>query len=336
MKIPFSFTLEGRDWSRLYYWYWGPSLLLLLLSMAVPEPKGTDLAANLGPLLISLAISFLSMLVQSFFTVPILKTWLPRLSVEGKSFSFGGDTNAYLMLNVRGFLLSVVSLGIYLPWYTRDVLDYLARETSFEGESARFTGKPVRLLLIILGFFALLVVLAVGLIGALVGNMAVSGARVPSLQALIPVFLVAIAVMAPFLYLVYAWMVQFSWKGLKIRWTTQVLPASAVVLGQLVLTLLSLGLWWPGATLVLYRYFARHTVVEDEAGAVVRFDFEGAIREGWGYLWVQSLLTLVTLGFYGAWSGPNVTRWIASRTTVEARPFEGTTEEQAVSGPAIP
>lgn len=330
MKTPFSFTLEGRDWSRLYYWYWGPSLLLLLLSVAVPEPRGTEigaagLGATMGPLLISLAISFLSMMVQSFFTVPILRTWLPRLSVEGKAFSFGGDTNDYLLLNVKGFLLSVVTLGIYLPWYTRDVLDYLARETSYEGESARFTGRPVTLLLIGLGFAALVIFLVLGVMGtAAAASIAAQPPR--QLAMLMPAFFGVIVLMAPLIYLVYAWMVQFSWKGLRIRWTTRVLPASAMVLGQLGLTVLSLGLWWPGATLVLYRYFARHTVVEDETGAVVRFSFEGPLGEGWKYLWIQTLLTLVTLGFYGAWSGPNVTRWLATRTKAETRPFEGTSE----------
>jgi len=317
MKTPFSFTLEGRDWSRLYYWYWGPSLLLILLSLAVPEPKGADPGASLGPLLITLAISFLSMMVQSFFTVPILMTWRPRLSVEGKAFSFGGDTNDYLVLNVKGFLLSVVTLGIYLPWYTHDVLGYLARETSFDGESARFTGRPVTLLLIGLGFAALVVFLVLGVMGT-AASAAVSG-QPPRLSAMVPIFLLVIASMAPLIYLVYAWMVQFIWKGLEVRWTTRILPASAMVLGQMALTVLSLGLWWPGATLVLYRYFVRHTVVEDEAGAVVRFSFEGSLGEGWKYLWVQTLLTLVTLGFYGAWSGPNVTRWLAARTSAETR-----------------
>jgi len=323
MKVPFSFTLEGRVSSRLYYWYWGPSLLLLLLSLAVPAPKGAELGANLGPFLISMAISFLSMLVQSFFTVPILKTWLPRLSVEGRAFSFGGDTNDYLVLNVKGFLLSVVTLGIYLPWYTRSVLDYLARETSFEGESARFTGKPGRLLLIVLGFLVVLVVLVFSLVGSTVASMALSATPTPRLSAMIPIFVLVFVVTAPLIYLVYAWMVQFSWKGLKVRWTTRVLPASAVVLGQLGLTVLSLGLWCPGATLVLYRYFVRHTVVEDETGALVNFSFEGSLGEGWKYLWIQALLTLVTLGFYGAWSWTNVTRWLATRTKAETRPFEG-------------
>jgi len=325
MKNTFSFTLEGRDWSRLYYWYWGPSLLLILLSLAVPEPKGADPAGSMGALLLNLAISFLSMLVQSFFTVPILKTWLPRLSVDGKAFAFGGETNDYLLLNVRGFLLSVVTLGIYLPWYTRDVLGYLAKETSYDGESARFTGRPATLLLIGLAFLALVVFLVLGAMGS-AASAAVSAQPSRLLAVMVPVFFGVIVIMAPLIYLVYAWMVQFSWKGLKVRWTTRVLPSSAMILGQIALTILSLGLWWPGATLVLYRYFVRHTVVEGDAGTVVSFAFEGDLGEGWGYLWVQSLLTVVTLGFYGAWSGPNVTRWFATRTTVEARPLEGASQ----------
>lgn len=307
MRKPFEFTLEGRDWSQLYVWYWGPTLLLLVLSLAAPEPKADDPASPFSSLGISVAISFLSMLVQSFFTVPVLRTWLPRLSVDGKAFSFAGETNDYLVLNVKGFLLSLITLGVYLPFYTRDVLKYLARETAFDGVSPRFTGKAGTLL----GALSLVLVAMVVLIGVVSLG---AGRSLNSITATALAFGVVVLTLGPALYLVYWWMVQFSWSDRRIRWTTRFLPASSTVVIQLLLTVVSLGIWWPGALLILYRYFVAHTIVEDESGVRVRFAFEGRIGEGFRLLWGQTLLTLVTLGFYGAWSGPNISRWVAANT----------------------
>lgn len=324
MKHPFSFTLEGKDWSRLYLWYWTPSLLLLILNLIRKEPPAGDSAAVLGNLFLSLAISFLTMLVQSYFTVPVLRTWLPRLSVDGKAFSFAGDTNDYLLLNVKGFLLSVVTVGIYLPWYARNVLDFLARETSFEGSSARFTGKPGRLLAWFLGvFFGALVAtfLVVWGLVSLGSRTGLSGGEpgASSFAITAVTFGLVVLLVCPLVYLIYSWMVQFTWNGRTVRWTTRFWPATATVLVQVVLTVCTLGIWWPGAVLCLYRYFAARTVVEGE-GTLVRFSFEGKTGEGFLLLWGQALLTLVSLGFYGAWSGPKVTRWIAERTFAEEAP----------------
>ena len=59
MKQVFSFTLEGRDWSRLYFWYWGPMLALMILSMVTSRQSEAQ-PTSLTPLLLSLAISFLT------------------------------------------------------------------------------------------------------------------------------------------------------------------------------------------------------------------------------------------------------------------------------------
>jgi uncharacterized membrane protein YjgN (DUF898 family) len=318
VKQPFSFTLEGREWSRLYLWYWIPSLLLMVLSLAIRNPApGED--AVWGPLLLSLAVAFVQMMVQAFFTVPIYRTWFPHLSVDGKAPSFSGDSQDYVMLNVKGFLLSAVTLGVYLPWYARNVAAYLADQTSFDGERPRFTGRPVNLLLRSLAVFGVMLVVVLALVAGMVGLGLTRGTAPAGQLAVTAVTFVAILlVLGPWMYLIYHWFVQFSWKDRVVRWTTKLLPSAALIVGQFLLTVVTLGVWWPCAALILYRYFAGRTVVEESGVVRVRFSFDGTLGEGFLLLWGQALLTLVSLGFAGAWTGPRVARWMAAHTFSES------------------
>jgi len=316
MKQTFSFTLEGRDWSRLYFWYWGPMLALLVLSMVTSRQSETQ-PTSLSPLLLSLAISFLTMMLQSYFAVPIYRTWLGKLTFEGRPYAFGGDIQTYLLLNVKGFLLSTVTLGIYLPWYARNVLRYLAQETTFDGEAPAFTGKPSQLLWKCVAALVVFVAL-VGVVALQIAGVHYDAAASNSAAVVVPATLAAVGLVllftGPVTYLVYQWMLQFRWKGQELRRGGEFVSGALFVLGQTALIVVTLGFWWPAATVHLYRFFVGRVELGPEGSVDSRLTFEGRAGEAYGFLWAQLLLTLVTLGFYGAWSGPNVARWFTHRT----------------------
>ncbi|MBQ1964602.1 MAG: hypothetical protein II358_04180, partial [Tidjanibacter sp.] len=66
-------------------------------------------------------------------------------------------------------------------------------------------------------------------------------------------------------------------------------------------TALTLGLYAPAAELRTMRYVARHTYVEGEEQKPKRFGMSLRMWSDWGYLWVQTLLLLVTFGLYLPW-----------------------------------
>ena len=45
-----------------------------------------------------------------------------------------------------------------------------------------------------------------------------------------------------------------------------------------------------------------------------RMGFEGSIKKGFGLLWGQALLSIITIGFYLPWAYPKVARWILEST----------------------
>ena len=48
--------------------------------------------------------------------------------VEGR---FDGDGGEFFLINLKGYLLSIVTLGIYSFWWQKDMFEYLINETSF-------------------------------------------------------------------------------------------------------------------------------------------------------------------------------------------------------------
>lgn len=80
------------------------------------------------------------------------------------------------------------------------------------------------------------------------------------------------------------------------------------ILGALV-TMLTLGICFPWAITMLYKWEADHTVVEGH-----RLRFDGTAVQLFG-MWVRwLLLTVVTLGIYGFWVGIKLKQWRTAHT----------------------
>ena len=80
------------------------------------------------------------------------------------------------------------------------------------------------------------------------------------------------------------------------------------ILGALV-TGLTLGICYPWAVCMIYRWEAKHTVVDGR-----RLTFDGTALQLFGN-WIKwLLLTIITLGIYGFWVGIKVKKWITKHT----------------------
>ena len=82
-------------------------------------------------------------------------------------------------------------------------------------------------------------------------------------------------------------------------------------------TLITVGIYWPAAALRLYAYFVGRTVFERSGQRIGRLGFEGKIGKGFGLIWGQGLLCLITLGIYIPWGYSKVLRWIAGNSYYE-------------------
>lgn len=317
MKTYLSLALEGRDWWKPYLPYWLLVLILEALSQLLTRISwGLEHPGLLSVL--SLVLGLGVWFVGLVFTIVVLRIVAPKLAYEGEGFSFRGRIGEFIGLNVVGLLLSIITLSIYLPWYIRRVTAYLASNTSYRGAELQFMGRGGRLFVRFLaGFWAPLIayVAAAVILGAFrVAEPA--GEVAPGIFALLTsVYMLYIFVVL--MYLLYKWYVDIQWKDVHIAWKTHVWPSMGFILGQILLTIITATVYWPAAVLRIYRYFARRTVLARDGSEFARLAFDGEISKGFGLLWGQALLSLITLGFYAPWAYSRVGRWLVGATSVE-------------------
>lgn len=326
MKTRFELSLSGADWWKPFLPFW----IVYIAYFIVSQKADKAIEASAGGPWIPLAVTFLFLFIltaaSAIFTIVMLRIALPKLKVGEASFSFRGSIGSFLGRVLLGLLLSILTLGIYLPWFIRGMASYLASETRFRGEEPRFLGKPGKLLLInILTLFlpvtliVVLVVLAFGpgaMTGGAASGAAGAGASTASMLSMLVTFAIVLLVCAPYMYFVYRWYIDFSCDGARLCWKTDFWPSCLLILGQVLLTVVTLGIYWPAAFLKLYRYFAERTVVEREGVELGRLGFDSQGR-GFGLLWGQALLCIVTLGFYIPWAYSKVLAWLCEGTSYE-------------------
>jgi uncharacterized membrane protein YjgN (DUF898 family) len=320
MKSSFAFSLKGKDWWGPFLGYWILFLAIyipnLLLSKLVPVSEKAGLY-----FLFVILFMFLMVVIQSIFTILILRILIPKVSIDGKSFAFRGSIGEYLGINMLGMLLSVVTLTVYIPWYTRRIIAYLASETTFDGANPAFLGKGGRLF----KYFVLALWVPVIVVSVLAGVLIAVGARggdtgstsATQLMTMLITFLVIFIVFVPFMFLMMKWYINVAFKDLSIVLKAPFWPSCGFIFGQLLLTVITLGIYGPAALLRGYRYFAPDVVLsrgDQEAG---RLSFEGALGKGFGLIWGQSLLCVITLGVYIPWAYARIGSWMASSTFLE-------------------
>jgi len=75
------------------------------------------------------------------------------------------------------------------------------------------------------------------------------------------------------------------------------------------ITLITLGICAPWAFCMIYRWEAKHTVINGH-----RLTFDGTAMQLWGKWLLWMLLTLITLGIYALWIDIKLKKWKTSHT----------------------
>lgn len=323
MKNSFEFTLKGKDW-------WGPFLgfwalyLLFYIPTVVTSQWASRTGSQAGGLSAVFSLVFLVafLFIYPIFTIVFLRILVPRLSIGGKSFAFRGSMGRFLGMSIGGMLLSIITLTVYMPWYVRRVAACLVSETTFDGTAPEFLGKGGRLFVYMLLALWLPLVAVIVLFAVTFGASALGGSSGGSTTAglsaagTLMVLLVYIVII-PFVYLMYKWFVNIRWNDVTVAWKTSFWPSCGYILGQMLLTLVTLGIYGPAALLKVYGFFVERTVLSRGEQEIGRLGFEGGIGKGFGLIWGQSLLSIITLGIYLPWAYAKIGAWIASATYCE-------------------
>lgn len=190
---------------------------------------------------------------------------------------------------VKGFLLSLVTFGIYRFWYMTNLRRFFWSRTLVDGSPGEYTGTGKELFLGFLVALALLVPVYLGLflVSLLVPPLAPLSAPLS--------FLVLFALGQYALYRGRRYRAMRTlWRGIRLGQDGSGLAYAARALGWWLVVILSLGLAFPFMRASLERYRIRHTLVGTE-----RMDSTArgrSILGPWLLLYAVALLPPLALG----------------------------------------
>lgn len=309
MKNYFGFTLTGKKLLPFWMLMYGSILALYFVLFFVmrQSPFGASHAGIMPLILLLLMLLVYSL---SFF---LIKPILNHIRYKEEALSFDGTFGRFFGVLIGGMLLTIITLGVYLAWYIRNVFRFFVDNTTLKGDAFSFKGTGGRLFLILL----LSMVLPIALFSVVVVSMQAMHASSELLVAGSVIYqLVMSFIMIPYMYLVYKWMTNVTYKQYTIQWQTSFWSSIGKIFIEILLSTITLGIYAPFAFVRLYAYFIHRTVAQSDE-ATRSFGFEPDPFNDFLFLWGQILLTIVTLGVYYPWMICKVSSRFLGRTYLE-------------------
>jgi uncharacterized membrane protein YjgN (DUF898 family) len=307
MKNYFDFTLTGKKFLPVWLLFY----LIFLIPMGFYYYAKLSRAATEQPNPY-LGLLFLAMIVIGLLVYFLIaKITIKHIHYGETSFDFQGRFWTFTGKVVLGMFLTIITLGIYAAWFIRDLERFFINSSSHNGHALRFNGSGAYL------FVIMLVVLFIPslVIGLLL--LPVSSAPNGTTVMMISRQLLFIILVIPYYYLFYKWLVDINFKEYHIHWKTEWMPSVGKIALEIVLAVITLGIYLPLAYLKLFAYFSQRTIAQKEDGAYV-FGYDIEPTADFLFIWGQLLLTIITVGFYYPWAYAKIGKRILSKTYVTA------------------
>jgi uncharacterized membrane protein YjgN (DUF898 family) len=304
MKNYFDFTLTGKKLLPLWILYivafFVPYVYLVTQMRNVPHGQHPPL--YFFPIVLVLLLASLTI---TFF---IAKLAIENIVFKGRALSFGGSFGKYIGTILLGFFLTIITIGIYLPWFMRNLHRFYVNNTSLNGNNFDFKGAGGQLFVILLLTLIVPMVVMTTILSAVMissGNTQPAGMWIGQV--------VMMVLMVPYMYFVYRWSINIGFKELLIKWETNAWEACGKIAVEIFLSVVTVGIYAPLAILRLYKYFADRTVAKSTTNKH-SFGYDIDQLNDFLFIWGQILLTIITLGIYHAWASCKVTTRILRKT----------------------
>lgn len=247
------------------------------------------------------------------------KLVIEAIEFKETSLQFIGKFGQFLMILIPGFILTIITLGIYGPWFYADMCRFFAKNTSHDSNSFEFKGKGgdlflIVLLAVILPMIAMIAGLAIFSFKKLAQGTSTSVGNTTSMS--IMMFIMILIIFIPYMYFIYKWMVNFKFKEYTIKWRTDFWSSVGKIAIELFLSAITVGIYLPLAGLKLYSYFSERTIASTESVSK-RFGYDIEPMGDFLFIWGQYLLTIITLGIYYPWAFCKIASRVLNKTYLE-------------------
>ncbi len=304
MKDYFNFSLTGKKFFPIWILFllcFAAPYMTLLLKMTSFRQGGTS-PALIFPILILL---FLVAFVFSFY---MAKLMIENVIFKDMPVKFSGSFGEFLWKVILGLFLTIITIGIYMAWFIADLQRYFVNNSSYDSESLEFKGKGGKLFVILLLTLMLPMIVLIALMPMLIIGHPENAKMVGLLFQIVMVI-----VLVPYIYCFYKWMVNISYKGYIISWETKFWNSCAKIAMEIILSIVTVGIFAPLAMVRLYEYFADRTYAIS-GDAKLKFGYEIDQLNDFLFIWGQILLTIITLSVYYPWAYCKIRSRILSKT----------------------
>ncbi len=203
--------------------------------------------------------------------------------MRGK-FQFHGKGAELFLIFIINFLLSVITLGIYIPWAIVKVARYMAGKTTLGGAAFSFEGKGGDLFSLYLVNYILTAITA-GIYGP-IATLRITEYYTKNL----------------------------AYKGKKFEFdTTNLCDFWCLVFIQGILCAITIGIYTPWAFVKIRRNILQRTSYDGE-----KFGFTANGAELFSLYLIQGILTVITLGIYSPWAIARIVNYLVNNTTYGA------------------
>lgn len=251
--------------------------------------------------------------------------FMAKLSIEGieykeKIFLFAGKFGQFLLILIPGFLLTIITLGIYGPWLYTRVIKFFASNSSNDSNNLEFKGKGSDLFVIILLTLVIpMIVLMIAMViftfkDIVKGSVPASDPKTSPFTFIMMFFILVIII--PYMYNVYKWIINFRFKNYDIVLVPGFWKFAGVIALQLLLSIVTIGIYLPLASLKIYKLFAEHTLATSDI-AKKKFGYNIEPTQDFLFIWGQLLLSIITLGIYTPWAFCKIASRILGKTFTE-------------------
>lgn len=312
MKNYFNFQLKGRQllplWLLFYFLCLVPYFGVIFKMARLKASSGNEQLTIL--LLIALFLLFIVVLVFSMY---FSKIFIENIKLNDTLLKCDYKLDKFFGTILLGIFLSIITLGIYFPWFVRNLQRFLINNSYYNDASLNFLGKGQSLLLIItLTAIVPIVILTLLMIKFIGVDVNTQPFWVRYLYQII-----SYVIMIPYIYYVYKWMVNIKYKDYVVKWNTRLIPSIGKIAIELILSLITFGIYLPLAFLRLYKYFIEKTESNIVDNKMVKFGYDIDMLNDYLLILGQILLTIVTLGVYYPWAFCKITARILGKTYIE-------------------
>ena len=148
MRNYLNFTLKGSQflpiWIAFFFFFMIPYYFLL---GELNELTGTEVPAGGPSKLFFIYLAFVLAMAYTFIFY-MIKLVVQSLEYKGEKVICNYHPGKYVGIIISGLVLSIVTVGIYIPWFMRNMHRFFANGVSYNSHKFAFKGKGGALFLI--------------------------------------------------------------------------------------------------------------------------------------------------------------------------------------------